>query len=381
MMTKAAVDLKTYLRNASGVHNYVEGLVPPMLRLAPDVEWTFFASCDHSERLRSAPFGRAANVRYVSRPGSYRADRLSFFLLGGRRVERDIGTQDVYFSPSTPGFATRGAYVVTVHDLAWKICKGFYSRRSVWTRWLGLRRDLARARVIVSVSEATKKDLVELAGTDPARVRVVYSGIPESFRVARDPEAVARTLLRLGIPKPYVVMPAGDHARRKNLERLARAMARVRRDAPDVSLVVLGKPRFDVSAFERAVEEEKLASAVLRPGFLSESDLMDVVAGARVMAFPSLYEGFGFPILEGMALGTPVVTSNVSSMPEVSGDAALLVDPTSVDDIAAAVLRLVADDRLHETLRTRGFERSRRFTWERSATQTLEVFRAAAAGT
>lgn len=370
--------METYFRGVAGVHTYVAQLVPHLLRQAPATEFTLFATADCADKMSQKPFGDAPNVTYAILPERRAVNRLAYFAFGGRPVERIIGPHDVYHSPTILGFRTRGAYVLTIHDFAWIYYPHIYPLWKSWAMRYGLRWDLKLARLIISVSESAKNDLVELRGIDPGRIRVIHHGVSPKFCPGRNEDGIARTLDRLGIRRPYVLSPAGTHGPRKNLHRLVRAMSRVRARLGPIPLVVTGRPLYDTTAFERAIAEANLTDGVIRPGQLSETELLDVMSGARVVAFPSLYEGFGLPILEAMASGVPVVTSNVSSMPEVAGEAGILVDPSDEEAIAAGIAQTLEDDATHAAMRQKGLERASLFTWERTAGQVLEVYREAA---
>jgi len=179
-------------------------------------------------------------------------------------------------------------------------------------------------------------------------------------------------LTELEVTAPYVLAIAGDNGPKKNLATLVRAMAALPADLKAVTLVNVGRPRYDVGKLEALIASSSMRDRVRFLGRVSDETLRRLYAGARVTAYPSFYEGFGFPIVESMALGTPVVTSDVSSMPEVAGDAALLVDPHDVDGLASALASVLTDDALHASLREKGLERVKRFNWERCARETRD---------
>ena len=229
------------------------------------------------------------------------------------------------------------------------------------------------ADAIVTISEASRRDLVRTLGLPDEKIHVTLLATNESA-APLPAEAVEAILTRLGATPPYLLYVGALHPR-KNLPRVLEAFARVRADAPEATLVIVGPPSWGASDVLRHVLA-RTGDGVTFTGFVSDADLQALYQGAHALVFPSLYEGFGLPPLEAMAAGTPVVTSNVSSLPEVVGDAALLVDPTSVDGIADAMARLMRDDELRVDLARRGRERSRAFSWAATARATLEVYRA-----
>lgn len=287
---------------------------------------------------------------------------------------------DVLFIPAHvipwPGTGRTPA-VFTAHDLGYM---HYPDKHPILERlYLGwsTRHSADAARRVIAVSKATAHDLTALLGVPPAKIRVVYSGIDESLRPICDPERLADVRRRLGIPGPYI-LHVGSVQPRKNLSRLVEAFAQVADSIDGLSLVLAGRPGWGYRALLRRIRRLGLENRVLLPGYVPDEDLAALYSGALVYAFPSLYEGFGFPALEAMACGTPVVCANTSSLPELVGNAALTFAPTDVGAMAAALRRLIADENLRHTLVERGFERVKRFTWEACARATLDVLAEAA---
>ncbi len=264
--------------------------------------------------------------------------------------------------------------VVTVHDLGFlaypEAHRTAARRYLVWsTGW-----NARQAAAVLADSEATRADLVRRYGVAASKVHVVYLGRDEKLRPVRDPEALARVRARYGITGPYLLYVGTLHPR-KNLGRLVEAFCR-QAGAPAMAslrLVMAGKRGWLVDDLFARVARCGLGDRVLFPGYVDDADLPALMSGALAFVFPSLYEGFGLPVLEAQACGVPVMTSNNSSLPEVAGDAALLVDPHDVDAIADAIYRLATDDALRAELVRRGFENVKRFSWEKCARETLAV--------
>jgi glycosyltransferase involved in cell wall biosynthesis len=240
---------------------------------------------------------------------------------------------------------------------------------------------------LLAISKATKDDLVRIYGVPPERVAVTYLAADESYSPVEDLAQIAAAKARHGIAGEYLLF-VGTLQPRKNLVRLVQAFAEATgpgRNAqgqsglPNLQLVVAGKKGWWYSELFSVVKALGLGSRVVFPGYVAASDLPALYSGSTAFVFPSLYEGFGMPALEAMACGTPVLASNVSSLPEVVGDAGILVDPTDTGALAAAMRRLVDDSALRAELRQRGLARASRFSWERCAHETLAVFREALA--
>jgi glycosyltransferase involved in cell wall biosynthesis len=227
---------------------------------------------------------------------------------------------------------------------------------------------------IIAVSAHVAREVVELLGVSEDRVRVVPNGSGQTFQRTTDPQVVASVLKRYGIGAPYVVA-VGRGYPHKNVAGLLRAFAVLRAGHPDVRLVLIGDRYRAGAALDRLIAELALGGAVVWTGFVGPDDLNALYTGATAFAFPSLAEGFGLPPLEAMACGTPVVASDLSSIPEVVGDAGLLVDPRNPEAFAAALDRVLGDEALRADLRVKGFARVKAFTWERCARETLAVYR------
>ena len=267
--------------------------------------------------------------------------------------------------------------VATVHDLSFEHIPETFKRRSRVQLRLTVRATARRAAHVIAPSEFTRRDLVETYGLDPARVTAVPLAVAPHFHPVGDEREIERVRRRYGIAGRYV-LAVGSIQPRKNLERLVRAYAslrgaRGRSNLPQ--LVLVGKKAWLYGGTLRAIEEGGVGDAVVLTGYVSEGDLPALYSGALCFAYPSYFEGFGLPPLEAMSCGAPVLTGNLTSLPEVVGDAGLTVDPFDEEALAAALARLIDDDALRADLRARGLERARRFDWRETARMTLQVYR------
>jgi glycosyltransferase involved in cell wall biosynthesis len=263
--------------------------------------------------------------------------------------------------------------VVTVHDLGYLYHPQAHTRfQNVYLRWSTRYNARAAARVLAD-SQATRQDLIRHYRIPPEKIVVVYPGRDETLAPVTDPAALAAVRERYGLPSPYLLYVGTLHPR-KNLARLVQAFASLPRElVPGLRLVLAGQKGWLYDEILDQVELLGLSDRVVFTGYVPDADLPALLSGALAFVFPSLYEGFGFPLLEAMACGTPVVCSDVSSLPEVAGDAALLVDPLDVEALAGALRRLAVDGDLRRDLVERGFQQAQRFSWRRCAEQTLEV--------
>ncbi len=270
------------------------------------------------------------------------------------------------------------ASVVTIHDLGYR----FFPSAHPPQRWLALelatRFNCGAARRIIVPSRATQHDLERVYHVPAGRIRVVYHGVDEDLAPVRDAAALAHVRARYGIPSDYLLY-LGTLQPRKNIGRLVEAFLRCRRrTGRSIVLVLAGQPGWLMSTVDTHVADAEARGLVLRPGYVAREDLAALMSGALAFVFPSLYEGFGLPVLEAMACGTPVLASSSSSLPEVVGEAGLLANPLDTEALADALVRLVSEPALRQDLSARGLERARQFTWRSCAQQTLTVLREAA---
>jgi glycosyltransferase involved in cell wall biosynthesis len=251
--------------------------------------------------------------------------------------------------------------VVTVHDLTHL---HFYSSlHARYYDWV-FKPMYRRCAAIICVSEYTRGELLEWSGMDPDRVHVVHNGVSADFHSGVE-------AYRPGYP--YIFYPGNKRAY-KNLDMMLRAFARSSLPKLGIRVVMTGAATEELQA---TIEDLGIAEKVVFAGYVSGESLPGLYRGAMFTAFISLYEGFGLPILESMAVGTPVLTSNVSSMPEIAADAALIASPRDIDEITHAMNELVANETLRAGLIAKGFDRSAAFSWERAAASTWKIIRSA----
>ncbi len=260
--------------------------------------------------------------------------------------------------------------VVTVHDLGAEFLEAYHKfPQKIYLNWST--EYIARhASHIIAVSNSTKKDLISTLKVPSKRISVVHEGVDHDFFYPRDPQEIRKVRLKYGLDSKYLLF-VGTIQPRKNIIKLIQAYAKLQ--DRKVDLVLVGKPGWLYDDIYKAPKKYGVASFVKFLGFVSEEDLPALYSGSEAFVLPSLYEGFGLPILEAMACGVPVVTSNTSSLPEVSGGRALLVKPKDVYDISYNLSRILNEEDLRWRLKAKGKEWSRRFSWEKTAKETVAV--------
>ncbi len=296
------------------------------------------------------------------------------------RLSREMATRppDVLFVPAhvLPIVHPRRS-VVTVHDLGYLYYPQAHTRWArAYLRWSTCYNARSAAHIIAD-SRATQRDLLQHCQAAPQRVSVVYPGCDSDVHRHSAAEAAA-ILERYRIPSPYVIF-VGTLQPRKNIGGLLDAFAQVATGSSAAHLAIVGKQGWLYERLYAQVRRLGLEGRVHFTGYVPQEDLDVLLQGAQVFVLPSLYEGFGLPVLEAMASGTPVICSNVSSLPEVAGDAAILVDPQDTAQLAQALERVLDDAGLRSDLAQRGLRQAKRFAWEECARQTLEILEAVGA--
>jgi len=279
-----------------------------------------------------------------------------------------------FFNYITPPFAG-GKKVVTIHDLSFIRFPETLSFKTKMLLRLGLRRSIARADVVLTISEFSRREILHFYPCLSEKVRVLYIGVDyDKFHVNITEKEKERICNKYGITKPYILY-LGTLEPRKNIERLIEAYALLRQKQLDVPpLVLAGKKGWLYEGIFNKLISFGLQEFVRFTGYVDEEDKAALLAGAIYFCFPSLYEGFGMPPLEAMACGTPVLAADAASLPEVLGDAALLVDPFSADDIAKGMEQLLTDAQLRTELKRKGIIQAAKFDWDTISKELYQLY-------
>lgn len=371
---RIAIDATAIPRLMAGAGVYTYQLVRALAALEADHDYVVFAHSDAFDELaRQQPRLRVVHVRAPSRP-----ERLLWEQLVLPVRLRRLGI-DVLHSPhhTTPALPLPCPRVVTLHDVTFFLLPQRYppSRRLYFQ---AITRAAARlAQAIITPSDAVKRDVVRVLGVPQERVTAIAEAPAPEFAPLEDADALGRIRWRYKLPSRYI-LSVGNLEPGKNRGRLIAAYGRLRERGLQHHLVIAGQRAWRYESDLALVRRLRLDDVVHFLGYVDGADMPGLYSGADLLAFPSLYEGFGLPVLEAMACGTPVVTSSVSALPEVAGDAALLVDPKDVAALTETMERALADEALRAELRARGLERAREFSWEKAARGTVQVYEAVA---
>lgn len=357
MPDRILIDALQATPEAAGVARYALEAARAMVALRDDV---VVVVRDEMKKEFDLPSDRLISVRSLGR--SWR--RIAFEQLRLPSIAKPF--QLVHFPDSACSLLNRSNYLMTVHDLSFFARPGtFTAMQSAWKK-MAARVSGRHAHIVVCSSRHTANDVKKWLDVPEERIEVIYPGITTSKEEARPPDT--------SCPDGNFVLGVGTLEPRKNFVRLFEAVALLRKQGLRMHVVIAGKPGWMYEEILRAPEKLGIRDSVTFVGFCSDSQLKWLYQRAAMLSYVSLYEGFGFPPLEAMSFGLPVIAANVSSIPEVCGEAALLVDPGATEQLAAAIRKLHEDTNLRGKLIESGRERVKMFSWDNTAAKISDIY-------
>lgn len=371
---KVAFDGKSLIGALTGVGQYAYQLALHLARI-PGVELKVFYASHFSSEIRPRSHPYIAPLRATVRqfvPFAYEIARWrqQLWFTRGAKEERF----DLYHEPNYLAFDFDGPLVLTAHDLSWIRYPQAHPKQRVKAMDKFFEPSLRRAQVILTDSEFVKRELLEVFGIDPSRVRAIPIGLDPIFRQMTAEESLP-VLQKHGLRHREYLLSVGTLEPRKNLERTVTAYGRLpAATRARFPLVVIGASGWGTAPIEAMLRPLVANGEAKVLGYQQRAELAAITAGAAALVYPSLYEGFGLPPLEAMGCGVPAIGSNVSSIPEVIGNAGLLVDPLDIDAITNAMRTMIEDAPLRARLSALSLERAARFTWDACAAQTFKAY-------
>lgn len=368
----------------SGIEEYVENLLTHMLPLDSGIKFKLFYSS-----FGNSPAGRLADYDFLYLPNvevkKFKfPNRLIFYssrLFNYPKIDKLLGGVDVFFSPHffISALSRNVKRVTTFHDLSFEHFPEFFTRQQRFWHRFGMNPSWQAkfSDRIIAVSESTKNDLAKRYSIDPAKIEVIYSGISPMIKRPTQ-ERLDMFRRQAGLPEKFILF-LGKLEPRKNVVGLIKAFNVLKSSGgppaggDDIHLVIAGSKGWLCKDIFKEAEKSPYRSQIIFKDYISDEARPFYYGLASVFVYPSFFEGFGFPPLEAMACGTPVVVSNNSSLPEVVGDTGLLIDPYNVSDMAEAIRNILEDQRLRDNLIQKGLARSQQFSWQKCAEKTLEV--------
>ncbi|MCA0453058.1 MAG: glycosyltransferase family 4 protein [Chloroflexi bacterium] len=372
-MVSIGIDYTPAYEQGGGIGRYVRELVSALAKVDQDTNYSLFVAGVNGDLPPQA--GR----NFVWKPTHITPKWFARIWHRARvpiPVQWFVGSVDLFHAtdfvlpPTSPAIPT----VLTVHDLSYVHVPESASPALKKYLDVVVPRSIQHSTFILADSEATRNDIVSLYGTSPEKVCVLLSGVSSVFKQINDTDLSMTTRRKYNLDDFQFIFTVGTVQPRKNYTRLIEALGILHSHGIKIHLVISGGKGWLDNPIYETIAQRHMEEYVHFIGFADDADLPVLYNMAACLAFPSLYEGFGLPILEAMACGAPVVTSNVSSLPEVAGDAGLLVDPYDVDALANALQSLIQDEPLRQQLIEKGLERVKEFTWEKSARQLLGIY-------
>jgi glycosyltransferase involved in cell wall biosynthesis len=363
---RIGIMLRHYEQQEGGVKVYTKRLLP--LLFAYGTQHQYVLIYQNSKLLGT--YAQYPNVEEVAVgiPGTVPWDQIAVPWIARKK------RLDVIFNPKfTIPFLAKAKTMFVLHGSEWFVIPEHFLRHDRWYFNAFVPLYCRHADAFIAVSNAVKADVVEHTGIDPRKVFPIHNGFdPGLFQPVRDPERLRAVREKYRLPQRFILW-CGQIESRKNVARLLRAFALIKDELPH-QLVLAGEQRWSTRTELQVMQELRLEDRVLFPGWIDHGDLPAVYSLAELFAFPSLYEGFGIPLIEAMACGCPIVTADTCAPPEVLDGSGCLVDPLDVEAIAAGMKKVLLDPQLRAGMIARGLERSKAFSWERCARQVLAVF-------
>jgi glycosyltransferase involved in cell wall biosynthesis len=367
------IDATSITKKKAGVGVYAKNLIDELTRIRPGPHFFVLAQDDDPE----LDFGTRDNVSMIRVPARlFRLLPLRLlleqafvpFLLVKHRI-------DVIHSLhySFPLLRIGSRQVVTLHDMTFFNMPEVHKTAKIMYFRVFIRAAIRFADKVIFVSHSALQDCTARFGPLRASSEVIHLGKSDAFIPDLDPTETLRIRMKYGLPEEFILY-VGMIEPRKNLPRLVAAFAMVSEMHPGLSLVIAGIKGWMNDGLMETICALKMESRVIFTGFIPEPEKPFLIAASKVFAYPSLYEGFGIPVLEALACGIPTLTSNISSLPEVAGDAALMIDPQSVTEISLALERLLSNESLRGELRQKSLHQAAKFNWVRTATMTLRAY-------
>ena len=365
---RIAIDAHSVGNKLGGNESYAKNLIEALAEIDKVNQYTIFVT---KRAARERFSNRWPNFQVRTTPPHTPFVRIPLTLSAELRRNR-VDVLHVQFT--APPFSPCPV-VVSIHDLSFEHLPQTFKRRSRMQLRLTVRRSARNAAQVIALSEHARADLIATYNLQPEKVNVVPLAAPDAFAPVRDDNELQRVRQTYGIDRDYI-LSVGSIQPRKNLRRLIEAYYLLRQQQPEgklPQLVLVGKNAWLYDETLQSLKDRDLGSIVLT-GYVPEADLPALYSGALCFIYPSYFEGFGLPPLEAMKCGAPVIVGNKTSLPEVVGDAALMIDPFDVGAIAAAIQRVITDSDFRSELRVKGMQRAKQFDWKETARRTLAVY-------
>jgi len=370
----------------TGVEEYTTNLLHDIFEIDQENEYVLFLNSFSDPKVDLSAFSEYSNVSIKKLRLPNKLLNFLFWYFSWPKIDRIVGSADVVFMPNIifGSVSRKTRLVVTIHDLSFERYGKFFSgKRRWWHMFVNPKKICRRAEKIISVSDSTNRDIVSVYGIDPGKIFTVHSSVSDDFKVlSRNDARLIEVKEKYDLPFKFILY-LGTVEPRKNIVGIIRAYDELQRKAIEAgeteiqkySLVLAGEKGWLSSEIFEEIEKSSFRDKIMLPGFIDDADKAYIYNLASLFVYPSFFEGFGFPPLEAMKCGVPVITSNNSSIPEICGDAAILIDPDKPEEISRAIAETLSDKELYRHFAHKGIERAGEFDWRKTAKRTLEIIK------
>jgi glycosyltransferase involved in cell wall biosynthesis len=371
---KIGIDIRVLLdQKYSGVASFSFHLIKNLIKLDKHNAYYFFYNSFKKAELPT--FLKGLNIKSSCYPNKF-FNYIAQKIFKRPQLDRVVGGTDIFYLPhfNFASFSRNSKKIITVHDLSFLHYPEFFSfRKNFWHRALNLKKNLKSFDIIVAVSEHTKRDLIDLLNIPAEKIRVVYPGVSDKLMSEIEDSSLDMVRKKYNLNSDFILY-LGTIEPRKNIIGLIEAYNLARQSGLEADLVLAGSWGWKTKSIKEKWQSSHYKNNIKFLSYVEEAEKPALYKLARLFVYPSFYEGFGFPPLEALYFSLPVISSNVSSLPEVLGDSALLINPNNSSEIAEAIKILWTDETYRQKLIAKGLERIRKFDWALSSEQYLKIF-------
>ena len=363
---KIGIDISQIIYEGTGVANYTRHLVENLLKIDQENQYLlFFSSLRRKFQLNDLSFPHQKEKQVILKKFKFPPSFLHILWnkLHVFPIQRLIGPVDLFHSSDWIQPPTMAKKITTIHDLTIFRAPESQHPQIIKVQKLRLERVKSQADFILCDSLSTKKDIIKFLNIPAQKIKVIYLAADEIFKPEKNQNKIKRIKSKYNIKGDYLLSVATREPR-KNLGRTIKAFQKLKQK--NLQLVLVGKYGWG--------KEAPSVKNIIKTGFISQEDLPILYSAAKAFIYPSLYEGFGLPVLESLSCGCPVITSNLSSLPEIADQAAILVNPLNTEEISRAIYQILYNNQLANHLRQKGLKQAQKFSWQKTATQTLKTY-------
>ena len=376
---KIAIDIRPLTdKHQTGVAEYIKQLLAALFELDHENEYILFANANKKQK-KYLPNWNYRNVRFCQTRIPNKLLNISMYLFGWPKLDKLISKDkiDIFFFPNLNFWSVSKNVktILTVHDLSFMIFPNFFNwKMRLAQKLCSPRKKILKSNKIITVSNSTAQDVTEITNIDPEKTITIPLGIDKNLSPITDIEILGNARQKYNLPKKFILY-LGMIEPRKNIPTIIDAFHKLcEAGSTNIHLVIAGAHGWKYKKITKRVQNSKYKDRIHFCGYIDKKDKAALYSLAEIFVFPSFYEGFGLPPLEAMACGTPVITTNSSSLGEVVDDAAILVDPYNINDLYHAIQQILKKKELQNTLKDRGFKRIQQFSWRTSTENLLQLF-------